>query len=360
MNSSGITIAFTGGGTGGHIYPGLAVASYLKKILPCRVFWIGADKGMDRSIVEKAGMEFFGIPAGKLRRRFTFKNAADTLNVAAGFFAARKILRKEKPALLFSKGGFVSVPPAAAAASLKIPVFSHESDLSPGLATKINMRFSQKLFVPYNECLKFYSSKVQNKTEVTGNPVRPEFFNADSSKGRAFLNVNEDDPILLVLGGSSGSTEINNLVKETLPDLIRHFVVVHQCGTAYEFRPGSRYKPYAYFDSELPHILAAADLVICRGGAGTIWECAALKKPMIIIPLRGSGTRGDQVENARIFENAGAAVNFSDNPSAEKLSFLVSSLAADKQKREAMSAAGIIQKGAAESIAEKILQKVRK
>ena len=358
MTKRETVIAFTGGGTGGHIYPGLAVASYIKKRMQCRIFWIGSNQGIDKSIIENAGMDFYGIPAGKLRRRFTFKNAADTLNIAAGFFAARKILRREKPALLFSKGGFVSVPPAAAAASLGIPVFSHESDLTPGLATKINLRFSKKLFVPYDESLRFYPQKIRAKIEVTGNPVRPGFSEADGSKGREFLNINEGDPILLVLGGSLGSLEINRLVQESLSDLIRHFVVVHQCGSGHGEipSPGSRYKPYAYFNDELPHVIAAADLVICRGGAGTIWECAALKKPMIIIPLRGSGTRGDQVENARVFENAGAAINLSDDLTSEKLSFLVCSLAADKKRRDAMAAAGTIKTGAAEYIAEKIIQ----
>ena len=142
-NTSKFIYAFTGGGTGGHIYPGLAIASCLKEIIPsCRIFWIGSNKGMDRAIVEEAGMEFFGIPTGKLRRYFSFQNLLDIVNIIAGFFAARKILRKEKPLLLFSKGGFVSVPPSVAAASLKIPVFAHESDLSPGLAARINLKFA--------------------------------------------------------------------------------------------------------------------------------------------------------------------------------------------------------------------------
>jgi len=359
MKNPETVIAFTGGGTGGHIYPGLAVVSCLKNRLPCRIIWIGSNKGIDRSIIEKAGLEFYGIPSGKFRRSFSLKNLTDIFNIAAGFFAARKILRKEKPALLFSKGGFVSVPPSAAAASLGIPVFSHESDLTPGLATKINLRFSKRLFIPYDESMKFYRPKAQKKITVSGNPVRPEFHNADSSRGRAFLNINEGDSILLVLGGSMGSLEINNLIKGCLPDLIRHYVVVHQGGSGYgEFRAGSRYKPYPYFDDEMPHIVAAADLVICRGGAGTLWECAALRKPMIIIPLR-TGSRGDQVENAEIFENAGAAINLSEDITAEKLSFLVCSLAADKVKREAMAAANTIKTGAAELIAEKIIEKVR-
>jgi UDP-N-acetylglucosamine--N-acetylmuramyl-(pentapeptide) pyrophosphoryl-undecaprenol N-acetylglucosamine transferase len=327
---------------------------------------------MDRRIVEEAGIKFYGIPSGKLRRYFSLKNFSDIFKVAAGFFADRKILKKEKPALLFSKGGFVSVPPSVAASSLKIPIFSHESDLTPGLATKINLRFSEKLFIPYKESSAFFSAAIHSKLEVSGNPVRNDFFSADGSKGRAFLNVKEGEPILLVLGGSSGSLEINRLIKECLPRLTLHYTVVHQCGSNEELPVAEeKYKPYAYFKDEIPHIISAADLIICRGGAGTIWECAALKKPMIIIPLRASGTsRGDQVENARIFEKAGAAVNFynesesgenmnlSESVIAEKLTGLVLSMAVDEEKRRAMAASVIGGTNAAEYIAKIVTQRV--
>ncbi|MDR0313077.1 MAG: UDP-N-acetylglucosamine--N-acetylmuramyl-(pentapeptide) pyrophosphoryl-undecaprenol N-acetylglucosamine transferase [Treponema sp.] len=373
MTEIKMIFAFTGGGTGGHIYPGLAVAQRLKNLLPCRIFWIGSSEGMDRSIVEEAGLEFYGIPSGKLRRYFSLRNVSDIFKVAAGFFAARRILKKEKPVLLFSKGGFVSVPPSAAASSLKIPVYSHESDLTPGLATRINLRFSEKIFIPYKESKSFYSEAIHYKLEISGNPVRMEFHSADSSKGRAFLNVKEGERILLVLGGSSGSLEINRIIKECLPQLTRHYTVVHQCGSNEGVIPEicENYKPYAYLRDELPHIISAAELIVCRGGAGTIWECAALKKPMVIIPLRASGTsRGDQVENARVFEEAGAAINFhndgdsgnSENLSlsamAEKLSSLVSGLAADEEKRRSMAASAIGGIIAAEYIAKAVAQRV--
>jgi UDP-N-acetylglucosamine--N-acetylmuramyl-(pentapeptide) pyrophosphoryl-undecaprenol N-acetylglucosamine transferase len=357
---------FTGGGTGGHIYPGLAVASCLKKQFSCRVFWIGSSKGMDRAIVEEAGLEFYGVPSGKLRRYFSLQNLFDIVKIMAGFFFFFFILKKEKPQLLFSKGGFVSVPPCAAAASLKIPVFAHESDLTPGLATRINLRFVEKLFIPYEESKVFYSSGVQKKLEVSGNPVRPVFSQADGSKGRAFLNIKEGEPILLILGGSSGSQEINSLIRNCLPELVCHYTVVHQLGDKGEeaLTSTEKYRPYAYFRDEMPHVIAAADLIVCRGGAGTIWECAALHKPMIIIPLRG-GSRGDQVENARIFEKAGAAVNFfedlpvgeSDGSSAKKLSTLVAELAVDENKRKAMAASKIGGTTAADRIAKTLCQR---
>ena len=307
-----VCIAFTGGGTGGHIYPGLAVAAALKKELECRVFWIGSKNQMDKSIVEEAGIEFFPIPAGKLRRNFSFQNISDFFKVAAGYFVAKKIIKLQKPALLFSKGGFVSVPPCAAAASLKIPVLTHESDYSPGLATRINARFAFKgegrVITAYPETAVKFSNR--GRVAVLGNPVRDVFKNADPAKGRAFLGVGDDDRILLVLGGSQGAQELNELVENTLDELTKKYIVVHQTGTQWkiETSPSPRYKPFPYIKDELPHVLAAAELVLARSGAGTVWECATAGKPMVLAPLAGAGTRGDQIENARFFENAGAAV----------------------------------------------------
>jgi UDP-N-acetylglucosamine--N-acetylmuramyl-(pentapeptide) pyrophosphoryl-undecaprenol N-acetylglucosamine transferase len=357
-----VSIAFTGGGTGGHIYPGLAVASALQKLMPCRVFWIGSGRGMDRSIVEGAGLEFFGIPSGKLRRNFSFRNFTDFFRVLGGFFAARRILRREKPALLFSKGGFVSVPPCAAAASLKIPVFTHESDYSPGLATRINARFAEKIFLPYEESAAFFSPALGKKVEVSGNPIRAAFASADPARGRAFLGIPEGEPILLVLGGSLGSREINNLVTKCLPGLTKLYTVVHQTGARDEgFAPRERYKPYPYFNDEMPHVISAAELVLCRSGAGTVWECASLKKPMILVPLRGSGTRGDQVENARIFEKAGAALNLADTPPEEmpeRLVSLAALLAGDEKRRASMAQARFDGLKPAELIARAIVCKI--
>ena len=375
-----VSIAFTGGGTGGHIYPGLAVASRITGLIPCRIFWIGSDSGMDRAVIGKAGLDFFGIPSGKLRRYFSFRNFLDIFRICAGFFAARKILKKEKPALLFSKGGFVSVPPCAAAKSLGIPVYSHESDYSPGLATRINAAFAEKIFIPYEESAGFYSGRAAGKIRVSGNPIRPEFSEADPAKGRAFLGIGDDDRILLALGGSLGSTEINDLVMASLPELTKHYTVVHQTGermmdsetlALVEKRCGAgRYKPYAFFGGEIPHIIAAAELVLCRSGAGTIWECKSLKKPMVLVPLRAAGTsRGDQVENARLFEKAGAALCFMPGEGGasmprEALAGLVASLAEDRGKREAMGNAGIgmsgekMASGAAVYIAEEIAGRI--
>jgi UDP-N-acetylglucosamine--N-acetylmuramyl-(pentapeptide) pyrophosphoryl-undecaprenol N-acetylglucosamine transferase len=340
-----VSIAFTGGGTGGHIYPGLAAAACLKRRLDCRIFWIGSRTGMDQALVERGGLEFFGVPAGRLRRYLSLKTIPDFFRVLAGFFAARKILKKERPALLFSKGGFVSVPPCAAAVSLGIPVFTHESDYSPGLATSINIRFVCRgpglIFTAYEETAAFLNPVQRSRVRVSGNPVRPEFRSADPRRGRAFLGLGPEDRILLVLGGSQGANEINELVWKSLGELTRWYTVVHQTGPGKGTeKKRDRYLSFPYISEELPHVLAAAELVLGRSGAGTVWESAAAGIPLLLIPLRGSGTRGDQVENARFFEKAGAALVLSggdiDPPTLVRA---VASIAEDENKRNAMAAA---------------------
>ncbi|MDR1419300.1 MAG: undecaprenyldiphospho-muramoylpentapeptide beta-N-acetylglucosaminyltransferase [Treponema sp.] len=356
-----VNIAFTGGGTGGHIYPGLAVIAHLEKRLPpqsCRIFWIGSKTGMDRALVEEAGLEFFGVPAGRLRRYFSLKTIPDMFRVLTGYFAARAILKRERPVLLFSKGGFVSVPPCAAAASLDIPVFTHESDYSPGLATRINIRFAAKtggrVFAAYEDTAKALSGaaktlkgagrnfSARDLVTVSGNPVRPEFRNADPARGRAFLGLTRGERILLVLGGSQGARELNELVRLSLARLTESYVVVHQTGKGNEgdLAPGERYRVYPYFRDEMSHVLAAAELVLSRSGAGTVWESAAAGRPMVLVPLSGRGTRGDQVENARFFEKAGAAVVLADGDAVPgRLAETVARLAADGKRRDAMAEA---------------------
>ncbi|MDR2543856.1 MAG: undecaprenyldiphospho-muramoylpentapeptide beta-N-acetylglucosaminyltransferase [Treponema sp.] len=371
-----INIAFTGGGTGGHIYPGLAVAMELKKKFAdheTRIFWIGSSAGMDRSIVEEAGIEFFGVPSGKLRRYFSLKNIVDLFKIAGGFFAARKILKKQKAVLLFSKGGFVSVPPCAAASSLGIRTFTHESDFSPGLATKINVRYVLRtggwVFTAYEDTKKFFSEKtlkrgLSDRVTVTGNPVRAGFYNADAAKGRAFLGLSGNDVrILLVLGGSQGATEINELIRAILPELTKVYTVVHQTGPnlSWDIPASQRYKPYPYIKEDMPHVMAAAELVMGRSGAG-IWEWAVLGKPMLLIPLRGSGTRGDQVENARFFNKAGAAFVLGEKPDTNELMTAINELANDTEKRKAMavSSGNIGKSGGAQKIAGFLLQEIDK
>lgn len=317
-----ICIAFTGGGTGGHIYPGLAVAEQFKSVcsenadISAKIIWIGSSAGMDKRIVESNSVvdKFYGIPSGKLRRYFSFRNLLDVFKIIAGFFAAFFILLKNRPSVLFSKGGFVSVPPCFAAKILGIPVYTHECDFSPGLATKLNTKAASKVLLSYKQTEKFFAGKNKEKLVVTGNPVRPAFYSASAKKGRDFLGLEEvtDKPVLVVIGGSLGAKQINELIYQNIEFLCEHFIVVHQTGAGNEVSltekvANDSYKPYSFIYGEMPDVLAAADIILSRAGANSLWECAVLKKPMVLVPLCGSGTRGDQVENARFFEENNAA-----------------------------------------------------
>lgn len=324
--NSEITVAFAGGGTGGHIYPGLAVADEfrnlcLKNNLKIKIVWLGNSKGMDFSIVEnnfdsnghKSADVFYGIPSGKLRRYFSLKNFVDIFKVFGGIIASFFILLKEKPKFLFSKGGFVSVPPCIAAKILKIPVYTHECDFTPGLATRLNSSSAKNVLITYKETENYLAVSVREKCILTGNPVRPVFYSAKADKGLAFLGIKEKTkPILLVVGGSLGARQINELIKEDFNWLCENFIVVHQTGQKnveeVESFSHENYKPYPFIYSEMPDVMACADVVVSRAGANSIWECAVLNKPMILIPLCGSGTRGDQEDNAAYFEEKGVAI----------------------------------------------------
>jgi len=311
------TIVFTGGGSGGHIFPGLAVVDELRSKSKINIVWIGSSKGIDRELVESHGTSFVGIPSGKLRRYFDIHNFIDIFCILAGFFKSILILLKLKPALVFSKGGFVSVPPCLAARILRIPVITHECDFSPGLATRINAGSASDIFVSYESTTNMFPEKFRNNVTVTGNPVRPTFYSADPKRGRDFLGcAGDDSSILFVQGGSLGARQINELVSQCIDELCARYIVVHQTGQQnvdqmiHSANPlvRTRYKPYAFIKSEMPDVLAASALVIARSGANTVWECAAAGKPMILIPLDKGSSRGDQIENAQYFVSAGAAI----------------------------------------------------
>ena len=318
-------VVFTGGGTGGHIFPGIAVAEVFKKETGIPIIWIGSNNGTDRSYVCGADIPFYGIPAGKLRRYFSFENLIDVFKIIGGFFASLIILLRLKPSFVFSKGGFVSVPPCAAARCLKIPVVTHECDFSPGLATKINTRFAAHIFVSYTKTTSFFPNAVQRKITVTGNPVRMRFYEANADAGKAFIQYTGDKPILFIQGGSLGALQINVLVEQTILFLAESFFVVHQTGAQHraqgerikkrlqEERPdlSSQYKPFPFIVEQMPDVLAAADLVMSRAGANTIWEAAAAGKPMLLLPLEKGSSRGDQIENANFFTEQGAAITLS-------------------------------------------------
>lgn len=345
---------FTGGGTGGHIYPGLAVVDELKAKKDCTVYWLGSSRGMDKALVEKSGScdKFIGIPSGKLRRYFSLRTVTDIFRIIAGCIKAFFVLLKIKPDFVFSKGGFVSVPPCFAAKLLHIPVYTHECDFSPGLATRLNTKCARRIFVSYADTINFFPKSKQAAITVTGNPVRPVFYEADASAGAKFLGFETEKPqkpVLLVLGGSGGAKQINELVWQNISFLCEHFVVVHQIGASQKTEAFSQevqflidrklYLPFQFIYQEMPHVLAFADFVFSRSGANTLWEAAVLKKPLLLLPLEGAGTRGDQVENADYFvkQNAACRLVLKDADAAEALKKSILPFE-DKSFRENLSA----------------------
>ncbi len=351
-------IIFTGGGTAGHVYPGLSVVESLKeRDKDIEVLWIGAASGMEKDIVEDAGIRFIGVPSGKLRRYFSLKNFTDLFKITAGFIKAFFIIGKFRPDLVFSKGGFVSVPPVAAAGLRRIAVFSHESDVSPGLATRLNKRWSEKIFVSYKKTLKYFPG---GRAELTGNPVRKAIYTADPQRGRALIGAG-GKKIIMVMGGSLGALQINQLIEELVPELCPNYVVVHQTGKhSYEGEAPEGYKRYEYIGRELPDMLAASDLVISRAGASAIWEIAALGKASILIPLGTGASRGDQLLNAEIFRSSGASVVLEGRVEADDLNKEIERIMNNDKLRNDMakSALNIANGNPADLIADKILKRL--
>ncbi len=357
-------IAFTGGGTGGHVFPGLAVIEALRERWPGRIVWIGSGKEVERRAVEAAGVEFFSIPSGKLRRSISLKNVGDAFKVVAGYLAARRVLRELRPALLFSKGGYVSVPPCMAASSLGIPVFTHESDLSPGLATRLNAKRAERILVSWERTVDDLPEGRRARAVAVGNPVRRAIREGDAAAGRGWLGFDDDLPIVLVLGGSQGARQVNELIAAILPELAGKARVAHQTGPGNApVRPADGgYKGFEFVSDELPDLYAAADVIVGRAGAGTLWEGAASGKPMVFIPL-GSGSRGDQVENARLLASRGGAVCLAGSDATpEALLAALEPLLSDPAARAAMAAAAgeTARPDAAAAIAGMILDRVLK
>ncbi len=315
---------------------------------------------MERRIV--AGrVPYHGIPTGKLRRYLSLENVRDLFRVGAGVMRAWGLMRTLKPAAVFSKGGFVSVPPVIAAGILGIPVVSHESDADPGLATKINARFSRRICVAYESTRTCFAPRYRGRVAVTGNPLRPEVLRGSRLVGLEYLGFSPDDPrpVVLFMGGSQGARQINELVEQLPPATQARWRVVHQTGTS--VRVVVRREDHhaaGYFGAELADILAAADLVVCRAGASTLWEVAALGLPMLLVPLV-EGSRGDQVRNAAVFERARAAVCFrSARTLVADVAASLDQYAADQEEMRQMGdrARSLVRVDAADRIADIIAE----
>lgn len=297
-------IVLTGGGTAGHVTPNLALLPSLKE-RGYEIHYIGSYNGIERKLIEGAGIEYNGISSGKLRRYFDLKNFSDPFRVLKGYAEALKLIKKFRPDVVFSKGGFVAVPVVLAARHYKIPTIIHESDMTPGLANKICIPSAARVCCNFPETMAYLPSQ---KAVLTGSPIRKELLEGDRLTGLNYSGLSASRPILLVIGGSLGSVTVNNAVRKLLPALLDTYQIIHICGKGNldESLIGRNgYVQYEYVDTPLRHLFAAADLIISRAGANSICEILALRKPNLLIPLSASASRGDQILNARSFEKQG-------------------------------------------------------
>lgn len=299
-------IVLTGGGTAGHVTPNLALLPYLRAE-GYEIVYIGSENGMERSLIEAEGVTYYGIPTGKLRRYLSKENLSDAFKVVKGIHAAKKLLKKLKPDLVFSKGGFVAVPVVLGAKKNNIPVIIHESDITPGLANKIAMPSARVICSTFPETLQYVP---KGKGVHTGTPIRKELFEGDRAKGLAACGFSGEKPVLLMMGGSLGAVKLNNCLREILPELTKTFDIIHLCGKGNldETLLGrTDYKQFEYVSDGLNDLFAAADFIVSRAGSNSISEFLALKKPHLLIPLSARASRGDQILNAASFEKQGFA-----------------------------------------------------
>ncbi|GKX28694.1 UDP-N-acetylglucosamine--N-acetylmuramyl-(pentapeptide) pyrophosphoryl-undecaprenol N-acetylglucosamine transferase [Vallitalea longa] len=297
-------IVLTGGGTAGHVTPNLALIPHLDK-LGFDVHYIGSYNGIEKTLIEDKGIPYHGISSGKLRRYKDLKNLSDPFRVIKGAGQATKLIRKLKPDIVFSKGGFVTVPVILGAKLNRVPSIIHESDMTPGLANKISIPFATKVCTTFAETLQHLP---ENKAVLTGTPIREDILQGDKEKGLQLCKFNKDKPVLLMTGGSLGAVRINDVLREALDGILKKYQLVHLCGKnnlKKELEDISGYKQFEYVSDEMSDILAISDVVISRSGANIISELLALKKPHVLIPLPASASRGDQILNAASFEKHG-------------------------------------------------------
>lgn len=309
-------IILTGGGTAGHVIPNLALIPELKK-LGYEIIYIGSIDGIEKGIIEKNNIKYYGIHTGKLRRYFDIKNFKDPFLVIKGIGEAIKIIKEEKPDIIFSKGGFVSVPVVIGGKLNNISVIAHESDITPGLANKISEPFCKKICVTFPEAKDFIK---RGKGIITGTPIRRELTLGSRLEGKKICNFKIDKKVIMVIGGSLGSKGINNMIFENHESLLRNFNIIHICGKGninktLENKEG--YLQFEYISEELPSLMNYADIFISRAGANTIFEILSLNKLNILIPLSKKVSRGDQILNANSFQKQGFSLVFQE----EELTF---------------------------------------
>lgn len=300
-------IVLTGGGTAGHVTPNIALLPRLKE-LGYDIHYIGSYDGIERKLIEQCHIPYYGISSGKLRRYFDWKNFSDPFKVMKGYRQARALLKKLNPDVVFSKGGFVSVPVILAAKHRKIPAIIHESDITPGLANKLAIPNASKVCCNFPETLKYLPAE---KAVLTGSPIRKELLSGNRLHGLTYCHFKPDKPVIMIIGGSSGSQFINEIVRNLLPELLEKYQVLHLCGKGNldaSLNGTAGYAQFEYANQELSDLFAVADIVISRAGANAICELLALRKPNILIPLSANASRGDQILNAHSFERQGYSV----------------------------------------------------
>lgn len=311
-------IVLTGGGTAGHVTPNIALLPHLKSA-GFEVNYIGSYDGIEKKLIDDFNIPYYGISTGKFRRYMDPKNFTDPFRVIKGYHEARKYLKEIKPDIVFSKGGFVSVPVVRASASLKIPCIIHESDMTPGLANKMCIPVATKICCNFPETLQMLP---ENKAVLTGSPVREELFSGNKISALDMCGFTANKPVVMVIGGSQGATSVNKVVRDALPKLLEDFQVVHLCGKDKVdnlLLNVKGYKQFEYLKAELKDIFAMADVVISRAGANAICELLALNKPNILIPLPSAKSRGDQLLNARSFESQGFSIVIDEDYLTENL-----------------------------------------
>lgn len=297
-------IILTGGGTAGHVTPNIALLPDLKE-LGYDIHYIGSYNGIEKELIQQLGIPYHGISSGKLRRYFSMQNFTDPFRVLKGFGEAKKIIKALKPDVIFSKGGFVSVPVVVAGKQCRIPTIIHESDMTPGLANKLAIPSATKVCCNFPETL---THLPKDKAVLTGSPIRQELLSGDREAALKFCKLTPDKPVILIIGGSLGSAIVNNAVRAILPELLKEFHVIHLCGkgkTDDSLKDLKGYVQFEYIKQELKDLFLLADIVISRAGANSICELLALHKPNLLIPLSARASRGDQILNARSFERQG-------------------------------------------------------
>jgi UDP-N-acetylglucosamine--N-acetylmuramyl-(pentapeptide) pyrophosphoryl-undecaprenol N-acetylglucosamine transferase len=299
-------IVFTGGGSAGHVMVNLALIPKFQA-WGWEVKYIGSKKGIEADLVQTlGGVEYFGISTGKLRRYWDWENFKDPFRVLKGIGEAFQLIREIQPDVIFSKGGFVSVPVVLGGWLQRVPVAIHESDLTPGLANRIALPFASKVFVTFPETLQHLNHR---KAVLAGAVIRDELLHGQKVRGLNRCRFTKSKPILLCAGGSLGSHRLNEVIRRNLDRLLEQFQIIHLCGKGQldESIRHRRYFQIEYAHEELADLLATSDMVISRAGSNAIFEFLALNKPMLLIPLSKKASRGDQILNARSFQAAGYA-----------------------------------------------------